>query len=585
MSADSNNTTPQRIPVILTGHALRSLRDSGFSLSAALAEVVDNSLEAQANNVTISLEEATTKGKKHIHRIAVADDGSGMDEEILKHYLQIGFSTRYMRTDTIGKYGVGAKLAALNFGRKIEVWSRTAEEMPWRYVVFDLDEVDTQDGHGVFIDPPVTREVPQDLIPLLPPSSGTLIVWSKVDRLEEGRRASDAKALRSEVEKELSRIFRNWLHDGISIEVDGTKLLPHDPLYQMDRTFADKMVRDYYTRLSKVAAKEGKEFQADLIQDHYPARRIGKQTIPFGGSSITLTVTLYPREVLRRRQMGGDELARTIRLPENQGAISFVRQKREINYAHLPMIFSRGIEEADRFIGVEVAFTPELDDAFGVRNVKRGVEPYEELRALIKTHLKPLVDQARDLLEEAWGTAAKENEQHKGEHSPILEAAKEANRTLPKSRVKDTTPPNSTEKILDKLAEDVVGNDDKAKQEYRERIKDLPFILESVDFPGNTFLDIQHVDGQVIIRLNTRHRFYQEMWDPIRSIAQSAPGSVSGDEAVRTARRTLEALTLLVIAYGKAESMDDDPREQYGDLRMFWGQFLDSLMGKVKNVI
>src|SRR5688572_19820044 len=45
-----------RIPVILTSHALQSLRDSGYSLPAALGEVVDNSLEANANNIIVQLD-------------------------------------------------------------------------------------------------------------------------------------------------------------------------------------------------------------------------------------------------------------------------------------------------------------------------------------------------------------------------------------------------------------------------------------------------------------------------------------------------------------------------------------------------
>ncbi len=56
-------------------------------------------------------------------------------------------------------------------------------------------------------------------------------------------------------------------------------------------------------------------------------------------------------------------------------------------------------------------------------------------------------------------------------------------------------------------------------------------------------------------------------------------------EAVAVARRTHEALTLMLMAYAKSEAMHETPLEQYGDLRHFWGQFLDSLMSKVKNVI
>jgi hypothetical protein len=62
--------------------------------------------------------------------------------------------------------------------------------------------------------------------------------------------------------------------------------------------------------------------------------------------------------------------------------------------------------------------------------------------------------------------------------------------------------------------------DQREKEQYFERIKNLPFVVESVDFPGNTFIDVQHLGGQVIIRLNTRHRFYREMWEPIREMAR-----------------------------------------------------------------
>ena len=134
-------TTTSRVPMVLTGQALNSLRDSGYDLATALGEPVDNSLEANANTVRIRLDESKNKrGKRHIHRIIIADDGEGMDKETLWHYLQLGFSTRYMSKDTIGKYGVGAKLAALNFGRRIDVWSRTDKNDPWLHVYFDLDE-------------------------------------------------------------------------------------------------------------------------------------------------------------------------------------------------------------------------------------------------------------------------------------------------------------------------------------------------------------------------------------------------------------------------------------------------------------
>lgn len=568
-----------RIPVILTGQALRSLRDSGYSLSAAIAEVVDNSLEAQANHVRIRLDQSPNRnGKKHIHRISISDDGAGMENAVLHHYPQIGYSTRYMSTTTIGKYGVGAKLAALNYSERIDVWSRAEGDQPWQHVYFDLEEAEEAalQGKDIGIAPPSERSVPRDLIDLLPKDSGTLVVWSKVDRLEEGRHSQDADSLRIEIEKELSRIFRYFLDGGIHIIVNDTKLLPHDPLFLMEGTWGDLALTKYYRRKDVEPKFE--------IRDHYePSKVIADEKLKFRGHQIRLRVTVCPPEVVRKRYVGGDELAKQLRVPENEGSLSFVRLEREINYTNVPRILPSGVLNPDRFIGIEVQFTPEMDEFMGVRNVKRGVEPHGDLRTLIRVQLERWIPQARNEIQNLWADAAKKTKESDGEHSDILEAVKKADRTLPKR--KGPRPTADTEKeILNKLAEDTGHTDQAEKDDYLERISELPFVIETVDFPGMNFIDIQHLSNQIIIRLNLRHPFYQELWRPIRVIAEAPKGSVSSAEATETARRTMEALTLLIIAYAKAESMDINPA-RFTELRDDWGKFLRSLMGKVKDVL
>src|ERR687897_200319 len=97
------------------------------------------------------------------------------------------------------------------------------------------------------------------------------------------------------------------------------------------------------------------------------------------------------------------------------------------------------------------------------------------------------------------------------------------------------------------------------------------------------FIDIVHLNNQVIIRINTRHRFYRELWEPLREIAEKDPGTVSGENAVKAARRAVEGLSLMVVAYGKAQSMSDEP-EAYKELTADWGKFIDTLMSRVKDV-
>lgn len=570
------------IPAIMTGHTLQSLRDAGYSLPAAIAEVIDNSIEAEANQIDVHLQNTGSGGKAHVDRIAIADDGTGMGagpngESILQHYLQLGYSTRYMSKTTIGKYGVGAKLAALNFAERIDVWS-CSDDAGWRHVHFDLEEAleAEERGESIEIAEPDDLPIPEELQDLKPEGAGTIVLWSKIDRLRTARGSADVNATRIDLEKELSRIFRNFISGGIELSVNETELKPHDPLFLMENTWADEAIAEHLKQA------EGAEREAG---EHFPAVVIADEPLKIAGGTAQLRVTLYPPQVTRRRGSGGDKFAKRLRVPDNLGAISFVRLDREINYTNVPRIFPRGVQDPDRFIGIEVQFSPDLDPYFGVRHVKRGVEPVDDLRGEIRKRLDKYLPEARKQLDERWGQEARKDQQTTGEHAPIEDAVKDANRTLPKGRVQETPDEEEHEHALEDLASDVGKTDPDEKEEYIDRVRRLPFVVESVDFPGSLFIDIQHFSNQVVIRLNTRHRFYRELWEPIKEIAELDPSLVSGEQAVTTARRTIEALSLLIVAYGKAESMDENPSEHFGDLRMFWGQFLDTLLGKVKDVV
>ncbi len=69
-------------------------------------------------------------------------------------------------------------------------------------------------------------------------------------------------------------------------------------------------------------------------------------------STARLCVTLYPKQVLRKRGLGNDKLAKELRVPENEGRISFVRLNREISYTTVPRIFTTRVEDLDRFIEI-----------------------------------------------------------------------------------------------------------------------------------------------------------------------------------------------------------------------------------------
>lgn len=566
----------QSVPMVNTGRALNSLRDSGHSIATALAELIDNSVEADANNVQILLQQGKRDdGKKHVERIAAIDDGSGMAPKVLHRYLQLGFSTRYMSEDTIGKYGVGAKLAALNFALRIDAWSRTSADDPWLHTSCDLSGVmDDKTGEAsksLTLAPPVADPVPDDLKEKLPDGSGTLVVWSKMDRLEDGRFAEDFNTLRVDIEKQLSRIFREFINGGISIRVNDTDLLAYDPLFDMEGHWGDYVLNQVF----------GDGSESDK---HYEPIHFGTKTVSIGDGEARVKVTLCPEKAVQQKGEGGNKIARRLRIDGREGYISFVRQQREIAFTKPPQIFPSAVMTRDRYIGIEVSFSPELDNYFGVKNVKRGVEPHGELRAKIRDALSKMIPEARKRIDTIWDDLADENLDDDGELDAIEEEVKKANRVMPKSRV---TPDEflSKDEALEDLAVDVVGDDDEKKEDYKEKVQDLPFVIEPVGWPGDRFLNVIHLEDQSIIRLNKRHRFFKELYQPIKQMASKDPSALTESQRKRASRRALEAITLLIVSYAKAESMDEHPEESFGELRADWGKFLHTLMRKVKNVI
>lgn len=569
----------KNVPLIKTGQAILSLRDSGYTIEAALGEVIDNAIEANANTISIELFEGVNKKKKKcVSKIAIVDDGDGMDRDLLQLYPQIGFSTRYMSTTTIGKYGVGAKLAAINYAKRFEVWSKTRNDKEWLYVYFDLEEFENNSNEDIInIPEPKKKAIPKELEHLVPEDSGTIILWSKVDRLEEGRYAIDFNELRLSVEKEISRIFRYYLEGGIKIVINSNSILPYDPLMQMHGSYSDKMIAIHYKNLAK---KE--ERYKENIQDHYPSIEIAKKSFKINDSEFDVAITVYPREVTRVRGKGGDNFAKKLRIPENQGQISFVRLKREVSYTNVPKIFPRGVGEPDRFIGIEVSFNPDLDEFFGVRNVKRGVEPHGKLREMIREFLHTFLPNARKVIDDAWGQASRKEKTNINEHDEILNAVKKVNTTLAKGKVKRDS--EKDEQLLLDLANDVVGDDKDKQQAYLDKIKNFPFVMVSDSFPGNQFIDVQYLSEQTIIRINTRHRFYRDMWEPLKLLGSKDSANISGLEAKDISRRAIEALSLLIIAYGKAGSLNPTAYSDYSELTNQWGTYLDLFLKNIKDV-
>ena len=77
-----------------------------------MAELVDNSIEAEAHEIDIFLMEknfTSVRTVTLIDEIAIADDGLGMSPEVLGKCLSFGWGTRLEGASGLGKFGFGLK--------------------------------------------------------------------------------------------------------------------------------------------------------------------------------------------------------------------------------------------------------------------------------------------------------------------------------------------------------------------------------------------------------------------------------------------------------------------------------------------
>jgi hypothetical protein len=213
------------------GQLDEALPSSRNDFCSAVGEVIDNSLEAGANVIKVRTFTCMKKIGKNtrnvevIERVAIGDDGEGMDHDVLHRALQLGYSTRYNSRKGLGRFGVGAKLGGISQVKRIEDYSRQSDETPWRFTFIDLDEI--KNGMDE-IPTPEPAELPADCSDLVGADHGTLVVWSKADHLQERETggARPAKRLEEDLVSYISRTFRKFLDGGKEVWVNDLRVQP-----------------------------------------------------------------------------------------------------------------------------------------------------------------------------------------------------------------------------------------------------------------------------------------------------------------------------------------------------------------------
>ena len=372
--------------------AITAMRDSGYKNTAyALAELIDNSVQANATTVEVMCIErrelVSARERRRLCKVAVLDNGSGMDAQTLRMALQFGNGTRLDDRTGIGRFGMGLPNASISQTQRVDVWSwQNGQDNALRTYI-DLTEI----GAGTM------RDVPEPFHDAVPDewrelssvsgSSGTLVVWSELD-LDRLTWKTAVHTLQN-TERVVGRIYRRFIMDqSVTIRLFAKEDGVDEPLHDRAADFDDPL----YLMPSRAMPQP-----FDVKPMFEPVFKEAHE-IEFGGEVHSVHVRYSVASSDTIQETGTQDRGKTKygRHAAGNMGVSVIRAGREIM---LDQGWCIGYDPRERWWGAEVEFPPTLDELFGVTNNKQAATHFSELATIEWDRLAEEGEQFIDVVE------------------------------------------------------------------------------------------------------------------------------------------------------------------------------------------
>ncbi|MGV8963792.1 MAG: ATP-binding protein [Candidatus Saccharimonadaceae bacterium] len=210
-----------------------AMRSMGYTFESAIADIIDNSISANAKNIHISF---PIEPLNCI--VSILDDGFGMNNESLFLSMKYGSnsSEEERNENDLGRFGLGMKAASLSQCTILTVASKQNGKISayqWDYdkirvkkewLVIELDAKDISQLNGI-------EELKLN-------RSGTLVIWENFDILQKssGDIFTSLNEFKTKIADYLSLIFHRYLNDEnemkLNISVNKLKLKGLDPFLE-----------------------------------------------------------------------------------------------------------------------------------------------------------------------------------------------------------------------------------------------------------------------------------------------------------------------------------------------------------------
>ncbi|WP_370151437.1 ATP-binding protein [Streptacidiphilus sp. EB129] len=606
--------------IVTSDLTVKALQDSGYKSTAhAIAELIDNGLEADADLVELFVVEGNEHtGKRtqyRVEKIAVLDNGTGMDPETLRQSLRFGAGTRQHRKG-IGRFGVGLPNSSISQCNRVDVWSWTNGPENALHTYLDLSEI----ARGL-------EEVPEPKPDAVPDEwqalseglgrSGTLVQWTDLARVQW----RGAQTTVTNTESLIGRIYRRLLAKGKRIKLvpvrgwaqlpDAGNTRPNDPLYLMApsstpapfdkkpmfRAYGASNTGEIGVERFMVRAADGQEHPV-LVRSSLAVEAARRTDIEGEPWPANVALSLKPGET-----PWGKHAAKNL-------GISLIRADRELD---LDTGWINSYDPVERWWGVEIDFPPALDEVFGVTNNKQSAtifsslahfnwreeaagltwEEYrEELRDEGDPRL-PLIEIVYHIREKLLGrlrtelghqTEGTRSSRKRHETAEIqAEVAVQRRRTETRPSLTDQLAEETTEEVSKQLQYESLVETHRYSPADAQRIIEETMsqgkhvrLLTSRNPDSPAFFNVEYIPGMLQVALNIDHPVYSDLIAVLDGDIEGA----SREELAERLTSAANAFKLILISWARFEDeQPEKPRERAKKMRQDWGRLASEFLG------
>ena len=595
---------------------IRALRDSRYHNTAyAIAELIDNSIEANAAQIELLCMEQSQRVKsrmgRRVSQLAVLDNGDGMDVKTLFDALKFGGGTRHNSEKGIGKYGMGLPTSSMSQCKKVDVWTwQDGPNSAWHSRI-DADVIAEGDHDAPIPDqmtpiPEIWRSAGSEEI--YGNRSGTLVVWCELDKIQW----KTARAIIDNTSREVGRIHRHYIDAKIHT-IRAASFLENQPTNHEN---ARQFVANDPLYLMKSTSIPEEPWDREAMFAQWGDTKYYKAIVDGREVTIEVKYSIVKPEALKTDQVtqnpGNTERGRHAR--HNIG-VSVVREDREIVLEDAFLREGGSAENPqNRWWGCEVLFWRSCDELFGVDHNKQMVANFTQAAKtlarddrpnqvildemgidddIIYTIVGDIRDQTRAMMGQIRQMFAQRRDTQNGggRRSPekkAAETATEADRDAiaagketptETDRDREQIPPQEREA---RLAEQFIASGQVA-QEAQQLAKllvqeDLSYQFNSAQLDGFQIFNVRSNQGVLHINLNTDHPIY----DLLKHIEDDLPEDV--DES-NPAFQASVAIRLLLSSWARMEDQTEsrDERTRIQDIAMNWGRQVDKAISQLRD--